>query len=195
VQLLRERVDDGDPDTVQAARHLVAAAVAELAAGVEHGQHHLERRAPLLLHRGDGDAAAVVDDGDRVVGVDRHLDAVAEPGERLVDGVVDDLVHQVVQTAHTGGADVHPRALPHGFEALEDGDVLGVIAGARRGGLVRVVCQMVLRVMHERRPGAQRVSRTAEASPSTALILADGTPLPVSPTAPKVLQKTQKIAH
>src|SRR6185503_17175295 len=37
-QSLRERVDDRDADAVQPARDLVAAAVAELAAGVEHGQ-------------------------------------------------------------------------------------------------------------------------------------------------------------
>ena len=153
VELLRERVDDGDADAVQAAGDLVAAAVAELAAGVEHGQHDLDRRLALLLHRRDGDAAAVVDDGDRVVRVDRHVDAAAVAGERLVDGVVDDLVDQVMQPAHTGRADVHAGALAHGFEALEDGDVLGVVAGPRRSGRVGVVCQKVLRVIHQRRPG------------------------------------------
>ena len=96
-QPLGERVDDRDADAVQAARDLVAAAVAELAAGVQHGQHDLDRRAPLLLHDRDRDAAAVVDDGDRVVGVDRDRDLGAEAGQRLVDGVVDDLVDEVVQ--------------------------------------------------------------------------------------------------
>ena len=44
VQALGERVDDRDADAVQAAGDLVAAAVAELAAGVEDGQHDLGRR-------------------------------------------------------------------------------------------------------------------------------------------------------
>jgi hypothetical protein len=140
---------------VQAAGHLVAAAVAELAAGVEDGEHDLDGRLALLLHRRDGDAAAVVDDRDRVVGVDRDVDAVAMAGERLVDGVVNDLVDQVVQAPYTGRADVHAGALPHGLEALEDGDVLGVVARARRAGLVGVVCQRVLHVMHTRRPGGR----------------------------------------
>ena len=59
-RVLRERVDDGHADAVQAARDLVAAAVAELAAGMEHGQHHLDRGPLLLLHDRDRDAAAVV---------------------------------------------------------------------------------------------------------------------------------------
>ncbi len=40
-------------------------------------------------------------------------------GERLVDGVVDDLENHVVQTgAIVGVANVHPRSLTDRFEAL-----------------------------------------------------------------------------
>ena len=72
VQRLGQRVDDRDADAVQAAGDLVAAAVAELAAGVQDGEHDLDGRLSLLLHDRDGDAAAVVGDGDRVVRVDRR---------------------------------------------------------------------------------------------------------------------------
>ena len=45
--------------------------------------------------------------------------AVAVAGQRLVDGVVDDLEHHVVQTgAVIGVADVHAGALAHRIEAL-----------------------------------------------------------------------------
>ena len=54
---------------------------------------------------------------------DRHLDVVAVAGERLVDGVVDDLVDQVVQSARTGRADVHAGPLANRFESLENLDV------------------------------------------------------------------------
>ena len=129
-QLLGQRVDDRHADAVQAAGDLVAAAVAELAAGVQHRQHDLDGRAALLLHDRDRDAAAVVDDRDRVVGVDRDRHLGAEAGQRLVDGVVHDLVDEVVQAHDAGRADVHAGALADGLEALQDGDVLGVVAGA-----------------------------------------------------------------
>jgi hypothetical protein len=80
---------------VQTARDLVAVVV-ELAAGVQHGQHDFGRRLAALVHV-DRNAAAVVDDGDRVVDVDRDVDLIAEAGERLVDRVVDDLVDEVMQ--------------------------------------------------------------------------------------------------
>ena len=57
---LRERVDDGDADAVEAAGDLVALA-AELAAGVELRQHDRERGQALLLDHVDRDAAARVD--------------------------------------------------------------------------------------------------------------------------------------
>ena len=97
-QRLAERVDHRDADAVQAAGDLVAAAVAELAAGVQDGEHDLDGRPALLLHDPDRDAGAVVDDGDRVVGVDGDVDARGAAGERLVDGVVDHLVDEVMQT-------------------------------------------------------------------------------------------------
>ena len=130
VELLGERVDDRDADAVQAAGDLVAAAVAELAAGVQGGQHDLGRGPLLFFQFVDRDAAAVVDDGAAVVGVQDDSNAVAVAGDRLVDGVVDDLVDQVVEAARPGRADVHARSLANRLQALEDGDVLGAV-GAR----------------------------------------------------------------
>ena len=111
---------------MQAARDLVAVLV-ELAAGVQLGQRDLGGRAlglVLVVHLdAGGDAAAVVDHADRVVGVDGDDDVVAVAGQRLVDGVVDHLEHQVVQAGAVGGvADVHAGALAHRFQAFQDLD-------------------------------------------------------------------------
>jgi len=100
---------------VQAAGDLVAAAVAELAAGVEDGQHDL-RGGPLLFrHRLDRDAAAVVLDRAAVVRMQDDADAVAVTGQGLVDRVVDDLVDEVVEAPEARRADVHARAEPDGL--------------------------------------------------------------------------------
>ena len=125
-------VHDGNAHAVQAAGHLVALA-AELAAGVEDGEHHLDGGDLLFRVFVDGDAAPVVVDRDRVVRVNPHLDLVAETGEGLVDAVVDDLVHQVVQTARARRADIHARTLADRFQALEDLNVRTVV-------MVRFVC-------------------------------------------------------
>jgi hypothetical protein len=123
-----QRVHDRDADAVQTPGDRVPAA-AELAAGVEHGEHHLDGRLPLGLDDVDRDAAAVVEHPDTAVGQQRHLDGVAVPGQGLVDGVVDHLVDQVVQPALTGGADVHARTLADRVEPLENGDRTGVVVG------------------------------------------------------------------
>ena len=62
-QLLRQSIHHAHAHAVQATGHLVALA-AELAAGVQHGEHHLQRAlAVLVRHRRHGNAATVV--GDR----------------------------------------------------------------------------------------------------------------------------------
>ncbi len=126
---LGQRVDHRDADAVQTAGDLVAAA-AELAAGVQHGEHDRDRGELLARRDVDRDAPAVVADLDAAVGHDRDLDAVAEAGQRLVDGVVNDLPHQVVQAALTGRADVHAGALADRLEPLQHLDGAGVV-GAR----------------------------------------------------------------
>ena len=138
VQRLRKRVDDRDADAVEAAGDLVAAALPpNLPPAWSIGQDDLGRGALLLRVLVDRDAAAVVDDGDRLVRVDRDRDVVAVAGERLVDGVVDDLVDQVMEAARAGRADVHARPLAHRVEAPEDRDLARGVVGARLAAVLR----------------------------------------------------------
>ena len=97
---------------------------------MENGQHDFRRRLAAGVQV-DRNAAAVVDDGDRVVDVDGDVDLIAESGQRLVDRVVDDLVDEVVQPGRAGGPDVHRRALPHRLEAFEDLDLVGAVVVGR----------------------------------------------------------------
>lgn len=126
---------------MQSAGDRVAAA-AELAAGVQHGEHELDGGDALGGVHVDRDAAAVVDDGQAAVRAHDDLDVVAVARERLVDGVVDDLVDQVVQAARPRRADVHAGALADRLEALEDLDLVrAVVAGGLRrhaGGVRRL---------------------------------------------------------
>ena len=141
-----QRVDDARADAVQAAGDLIAPA-AELAARVQDGKDDLERGTSGLRLNVHGDAAAVIDDGDGVVGIDLHGDVRAVAREGFVDGVIDDLIDEVVQTARGGRADVHARALAHRFQSLEDLNFRGVVivVGVDRRGLQKfVVCHGVL---------------------------------------------------
>ena len=119
-------VYDRCADAVQAAGHLVASA-AELAAGVQHGENDLERALAGLLLDIHGDAAAVIAHADNIARLDDDLDAVAVAGQRLVDGVIDDLVHKVVQTRRRRRADVHARTLSDRLKPFEHLDLRCVI--------------------------------------------------------------------
>src|SRR5262249_33931405 len=68
---------------------------------------------------------------DRVVGVNGHLDDVVVARDGLVDRVDHDLLHEVVEAADPGRADVHPGAQTDRLEPFEHGDVLGRVSGLR----------------------------------------------------------------
>ena len=118
-QPLGQRVDNRRAYAVEAAGDLVAAA-AEFAAGVEHGVHHFQGRPSGLGLDVHGDTPAVVGDGDGIAGIDGDGDVLAVAGQSLVDGVVHDLIDQVVQARGGGRADIHTRPLAHRLQTLQN---------------------------------------------------------------------------
>ena len=132
---LGEGVDAADTDAMQAAGNLVGRAV-ELAAGVQHGHDDLRGGQALAIHIHliDGNAAAIVDDGDGVVEMHDDIDGGGVSGESFIDRVVHDLVDEMVQAHFAGGADVHGGTLSHGFHAAENLDGIGGVAGFGGGG-------------------------------------------------------------
>jgi hypothetical protein len=131
----RQRIDHRDADAVQAARSGIGLA-GEFAARVEHREDHLERRLVGEFRvRIDRHAAAIVDNGDAVAGLQRDFDAIGMAGDRFVHRIVEDLGGQVVQRALVGAADIHARAAPDRLQPFEDfdrGGVIGAGGHARR---------------------------------------------------------------
>ena len=126
----RKRVHALRADAVEPAGNLIRAFL-EFPARVKIRQHELQRRNFFLRVNRDGNAAAVILDGDGTVPVNRDFDFAAEARERLVDGIVDDFVNAVVKPRFVRVADVHARAFPHGlqpFQALDVGRVVGRVA-------------------------------------------------------------------
>ena len=110
LQPVGQRVYDRRTNAVQAAGYLVAGAV-ELAACVQDGEYNLERRNAHLRVNTAGNTTAVIGNADDIALFNRNFDVRAVACQRLVDRVIDDFVHQMVQTACRGRADVHTRAL------------------------------------------------------------------------------------
>jgi hypothetical protein len=153
LRAVSEGVDHRHADTVEATGHRVGLAV-ELPAGMQGRERHLDGGTLLGRMEVDGDAAAVVADLQATVVEDADRDALGMAREVLVDRVVDDLPHEVVQPAAVGRSDVHRRTLPDALEPLEDADVLRAVLGhdapgVRRSGWKRTVGEVA---GHARQP-------------------------------------------
>jgi hypothetical protein len=115
---LRKRIRHRDADAVQAAGDVVDAFAGfrEFAAGVQHAEGDFHRGLSFFFVQVDRDAAALVLDLDRAVLEHAHRDFLAEAGQRLVDGVVDRLLHDVQRVDRVG---VHARHAPDGLQPLQ----------------------------------------------------------------------------
>ena len=116
---------------MQAARRGIGLA-AELAARVQRGEDHLQRRVGAEFRvRIDRDAAPVVADREPVARLQHHFDEAGVAGHRLVHRVVEQLGGEVLHRGLVGAADIHAGPAPHRLQPLQNLDVLGrVVVGS-----------------------------------------------------------------
>mmetsp|Transcript_28638 Transcript_28638/g.91338 ORF Transcript_28638/g.91338 Transcript_28638/m.91338 type:complete len:588 (+) Transcript_28638:731-2494(+) len=135
LELLAQRVHHGDAHAVQPPRHLVPAVIApKLAPCVQDREHSLQRRLARARVEVRGDAAPIVVHAHPPVRLQIHLDHGGVPRLHLVDSVVEDLVHQVVQPSAPRAPDVHAGAPSHGLEPLQHLNLPRIIVPPSRGG-------------------------------------------------------------
>ncbi len=108
---------------MQTARYFIAA-LTELRAGMENRHNDFHGRQPFLGVKVDRDAPSVIFDRARAVGKQYDLHGVRVPRHRLVDGVIDRLVDELMQPAFRGVANIHARALTHRLQPTKDLDLL-----------------------------------------------------------------------
>ena len=123
----RKEIDDRNADSMQTAGRLIRP-LGELAAELQHRHNALERRNAKVGVNVDRDAAAVVLDRDRSVRIHRHGDSRRVARERFVKRVVDDFVHQMVQSLRSDVAYVHRRTHTNMLAVVK---VLHVLGGVR----------------------------------------------------------------
>ncbi|OAV74332.1 hypothetical protein Barb7_02180 [Bacteroidales bacterium Barb7] len=103
---------------MQTTGHLIAFLV-EFTAGMEHREHHFQRRFTFFLVEIDRNASPVVNDGHRVILVDKYINVLAMTCQRLVNGVIHDLVNQMMKSLFADVANVHGRPFAHGFQSFK----------------------------------------------------------------------------
>ncbi len=128
IKFFAQRVHAGDANTVQSTGNLVRRRI-EFSASVQRGHHDL-RGGNLFavdVHIVDRNSAAIVDDGDAVVDVDGDFNFCGKTGQGFVDGVVDNFIHQMVQSQVARRSDVHRGTFAHGLHPAKNFDGIGVI--------------------------------------------------------------------
>src|SRR6476469_969101 len=89
---LGQRVNNRNTYTVQSSRNLVPT-TAKFTAGVEYSHYCFYSRFASLGNDAGGNTPAVVCHGNRTVGVDVNLDVSAVASQRLINGIVHNLVN------------------------------------------------------------------------------------------------------
>src|SRR5260221_3724233 len=111
---------------MQTTGNLVRAAI-ELAARMQNCMHDLERVALFRRMWPDRNSAPVILDRNAIVAQNLNIDLSAMARQRLVDRVIDDLRHQMVEPTLGAVADVHAWAFANRLKTLENLDGLSAV--------------------------------------------------------------------
>ena len=94
---------------------------------MENGEHDFDGRFLLRFVHVHRNAATVINDSNRIANMDDDVNVFAVPGQCFVNGVIHDLVHEMVQPALAGIANVHRRTFAHRLDAFQFLDLVGGI--------------------------------------------------------------------
>ena len=87
----------------------------------EHGFYSREASAWVLFYR---DTSTIVDNNDMTIFFNDHLYLIAMTRERLVNGIIDYFVDEMMKACLSSTSNVHSGPHSDSFEALKDPDVL-----------------------------------------------------------------------
>src|SRR5579863_5156020 len=76
----------------------------------------------------DGNPAPVIFYRNPILAENHHVDFGTKAGQRLINGVIDDFGHQMMESALGGVADIHARALADRLEPFEHADRVSAVA-------------------------------------------------------------------
>ena len=113
--------------------YLIARA-AELTTCMQDSEDDLECRLTSLLLNVDRNASTIILYSDGIILLDGDGDAVTETRQRLINGVVHDLIDEMMETTDGGAADIHARSLPNCFESFQN---------------LNLICAIIRRALHE----------------------------------------------
>ena len=108
---------------MKSAGDLISAS-AELSSRMQLCKDQVYRVSSCFVIDTDGDAAPVIRYRDRIVRLDDHSDLCTETCQRLIHGIVHDLVDQMVESPGCRRPDIHAGTLADSLKALKDLDII-----------------------------------------------------------------------
>ncbi len=126
LQPFGKRIDDRSSHSMESAGYLISSA-AEFSARVQDCEYHLHCRLSRFMIDPGWDPSPVIFHCDGIICMNRHLDVSAVPGKRLINGIIHDLIYQMMKSFDGYIINVHAGSFPDRFESLQNLDLVRTI--------------------------------------------------------------------
>jgi hypothetical protein len=127
LQPLTEGVDNTDANSMQPSCDFVRFVI-KFSTSVKSGKNNLQGTYVSLFMEFNRNAPAVILDGTGAIGVDVDDYIVTITCEGLIDGIIQDLIDQMVQPIKAAVANIHIRSFTYRVNTAEDFYFAGVVS-------------------------------------------------------------------
>src|SRR4030042_6490636 len=121
-----EGVDHREPHPMETSGDLVAAVI-KFASRVEFGHYNIDSRTILFLVEIDGNAPAVISDGNAVIDMNDHVDLGTISLQGFINAVIHQFMNQMVKAFDSGISNINRRPFAAGCQSFQDLDLLRII--------------------------------------------------------------------
>ena len=104
--------------TVQTTGYLVSP-TAKFTAGMQNRKYDFYCGNTCFVIDTYRNSSSVIDNSDRIIFVDRYINGIAESCQCFIYRIINDLIHQVMQSSAGCGTNIHSRTLSYSFQTFQ----------------------------------------------------------------------------
>src|SRR5699024_8473882 len=87
---------------------------------MENGKNHFYGRNSRLMVDSDGNTTPVVNHGDRIILVYRHMNIITKSCQSFINRIVDNLIYKMMQSSAGCTSDIHTRSFSDRLQTLKN---------------------------------------------------------------------------
>ena len=115
---VRKRIYNRSAYPVKTSRYFISS-TAEFSACMENRKNNFYRRYPCFMINADRNAAAIVNDRNRIILINCHMNCIAKTGQSFINGIIHYFINKMMKSSAGRTSNIHSGSFPNRFKTFQ----------------------------------------------------------------------------